>query len=95
VLNAGVAAHITAASPGGPRYDPTLTPEERRHPRNAIWLCQTCGKLIDNDQTKFTEEELRHWKGDAEAEALALIGKTEAALTATAASPWPKHQGVT
>src|SRR5687768_14681764 len=69
-LNVGVAAHITAASPGGPRYDPTFTSEERRHVNNAIWLCQNCGKLVDNDQTRFTEGELRLWKQTAEAEAL-------------------------
>jgi hypothetical protein len=28
-VNLGVAAHITAASIGGPRYDPDLVPEER------------------------------------------------------------------
>lgn len=34
-VNIGVAAHITAASPDGPRYDPTLTPDERsRRERN-------------------------------------------------------------
>ena len=81
-LNVGVAAHITAASPRGPRYNAALTSEERRHANNAIWLCQNCGKLVDNDQTKFTEGELRQWKQTAEAEALALIGKT-----ATAADP--------
>lgn len=53
-LNLGVAAHITAASPGGPRYDPNLTPEQRRSPENAIWLCQTHAKLVDNDPTRFT-----------------------------------------
>jgi hypothetical protein len=82
-LNVGVAAHITAASPGGPRYDPSLTTEERRHANNALWLCQNCGKLVDNDQTTFTEGELRQWKKDAEAEALALIGKTEVAPSET------------
>jgi hypothetical protein len=75
-LNVGVAAHITAASPGGPRYNPTLTPEERKHANNAIWLCQTCGKLVDNDKLRFTEEELRQWKQNAESEALLRIGKT-------------------
>jgi hypothetical protein len=30
IVTAGDAAHITAASPTGPRYDPSLTPEERR-----------------------------------------------------------------
>ena len=81
-LNIGVAAHITAASPGGPRYDPVLTSEARRHANNAIWLCQNCGKLVDNDQIIFTEGELRRWKQTAEAEARVRIGKT-----ATAADP--------
>src|SRR4051812_46587702 len=75
-LNLGVASHITAASSGGPRYDPALTSEERRHADNAIWLCQTCGKLVDNDKLRYTEEELRRWKRDAESEALLRIGKT-------------------
>src|SRR6516225_4310515 len=55
-VNVGVAAHITAASPGGPRYDPGLVPEERSSPENGIWLCQTCAKLIDNDPFRFTTE---------------------------------------
>jgi HEAT repeat protein len=74
-LNIGVAAHITAASPGGPRYDSTLSPEERRHTKNAIWLCQTCGRLVDNDENGFTANDLQQWKREAEAEALAVIGK--------------------
>jgi hypothetical protein len=43
-LNVGVAAHISAAAPGGPRFDSSLSPEERSDIGNAIWLCQTCGK---------------------------------------------------
>jgi hypothetical protein len=82
-LNVGVVARITAASPGGPRYNAALTSEQRRHANNALWLCQNCGKLIDNDQARFTEEELRQWKQAAEDEALALIGKT-----ATVADPF-------
>jgi len=30
-VNKGVAAHITAAAPGGKRFDSSLTPEERKH----------------------------------------------------------------
>ena len=30
VINLGVAAHISAASPGGPRYDDTITKGERK-----------------------------------------------------------------
>src|SRR5207245_722745 len=57
----GVAAHITAASLGGPRFDPSLSEEQRKSPENCIWLCQNCAKLVDNDPVRFTEELLRHW----------------------------------
>jgi hypothetical protein len=40
----GEAAHISAAAPGGKRYDSSLTPEERRAPSNGIWLCELCAK---------------------------------------------------
>ena len=62
VVNVGVACHITAASEGGPRYDAALTSEQRKSVENGIWLCQTHGKLIDNDTTKFTVGLLRGWK---------------------------------
>lgn len=61
-INIGVAAHITAASPGGPRYDITLTSDERRGSANGIWVCQNCGKLIDSDVTFFDREKLHRWK---------------------------------
>jgi hypothetical protein len=66
VVNVGVASHITAASPDGPRYDPNLTPEQRRHQSNGIWLCQNDGKLVDSDSEHFTVEKLREWKQLAE-----------------------------
>lgn len=75
-INVGVAAHITAASPGGPRYNPTLTPEERKHANNAIWLCHNHGKIVDSDEASFTVEQLREWKRGAEAEALVRLGTT-------------------
>src|SRR5258708_906258 len=48
-MNIGVAAHITAASVGGPRYDSKLSKEERMSANNGIWLCQFCGTLVDSD----------------------------------------------
>jgi hypothetical protein len=68
-----VAAHITAASPGGPRYDRSLTPEERKAIANGIWLCQSCAKLVDNDEARYTKELLVRWKQDAEEKALKEI----------------------
>lgn len=64
--NLGVAAHITAASPGGARYDDRLTSEERSSIENGIWLCQIHAKLIDDDELRFPPSVLREWKETAE-----------------------------
>lgn len=74
VVSVGVAAHITAASASGPRYDPSLSAEERVAPANGIWLCQNCAKLIDSDLGRFAIEVLQRWKIDREAEARRQIG---------------------
>lgn len=72
----GVAAHITAASEGGPRYDNSLTSEERGSIDNGIWLCSNCATLIDRDLAKYSEDLLRGWKQLAEIESAArLLGK--------------------
>ncbi len=73
----GVAAHITAASPGGPRYDSTLTPAQRKSGKNGIWLCQYCAKLIDNDAALFPKELILRWKGEAENWVLQEINATQ------------------
>jgi WD40 repeat protein len=65
-VNVGVAAHITAASPGGPRFEPSLSANERQSATNGIWVCQVCAKLIDNDEVRFTVALLRDWKERAE-----------------------------
>jgi hypothetical protein len=75
-LNLGVAAHIAAASPGGPRYDPLMTPEQRTAITNGVWLCQNCAKLVDNDAARFSSELLSAWKLVAEHHALYHIGRT-------------------
>ena len=75
VTNIGVAAHISAAAPGGPRYNGLLTSTERKSIQNAIWLCQNCAKLIDNDPTRFGEAELLKRKRDAELKAKHAVGQ--------------------
>ena len=65
-VNLGVAAHISAASPGGPRYDADMTQEQRVDSSNGIWLCQTCAKLIDNDPKSYSRKTLESWKTAAE-----------------------------
>lgn len=66
VARIGDAAHIGAGSPGGPRYDPSLTPEERSSPANAIWLCPSCHRLIDRRVETYTSERLAAIKAEAE-----------------------------
>lgn len=61
-VNVGVAAHITAASAGGPRYDESLTPKQRQAAENGIWLCQVHAKAIDDAPNRFTVEVLCEWK---------------------------------
>ncbi len=65
-VSVGVAAHITAASPAGPRYDPALTPEARKSADNGLWLCETCARRIDGDAQGFSVGVLRMWKRDSE-----------------------------
>lgn len=64
--NVGVAAHVTAAAVGGPRFDNTLSATERRAPENGIWLCQVHAKLIDDAPSRFTADLLRAWKRHSE-----------------------------
>lgn len=100
-LNVGVAAHIRGAAPGGPRYDPAMTTEQRAGIANGIWLCQTCAKLVDNDQLRFTPVVLQQWKAAAEQTAFDQIGKTAPARdTVQIIDKWvndsyPERAGIT
>lgn len=66
VVNLGVACHIKAAAPGGPRFDENQKVEERKHYDNGIWMCQTHSRLIDADESNYSPEELLAWKREAE-----------------------------
>ncbi|WP_457945023.1 hypothetical protein ACSTAY_09170 [Vreelandella alkaliphila] len=70
VNSIGVAAHIHAASPGGPRYDPSMTSFERGSISNAIWLCSNCSIIIDRDEARYTAKLLKEWKVKAEKTAI-------------------------
>jgi hypothetical protein len=62
VLILGEYAHISAAAPGDKRFDASLTPEQRSHPSNGIWLCRPCARAIDSDEKEFPADKLRDWK---------------------------------
>ena len=53
-VSVGVACHIHAAAPGGPRYESSQPAEARRSFDNGIWLCANCARLIDADVARFT-----------------------------------------
>ncbi len=75
-INIGVASHITAAAPGGPRYDKNIDPKERKSIENGIWLCVECSVIIDKDESGFTIDQLKEFKITAERKARARIGRT-------------------
>lgn len=61
-----VGAHIAAAAPGGPRYDPKMSVEERSGPTNGMWLCSNCHDTIDRDTETYPTAVLKQIKKDAE-----------------------------
>jgi hypothetical protein len=65
VIKEGRAAHITAAARGGKRYDENLTPQQRKHSSNGIWLCNVCAAVVDDDDKEYPVEKLRAWKAEA------------------------------
>lgn len=62
----GIASHICGAAPGGPRYDDTMSKEERVDISNGIWLCSDCARLIDVDEDKYKVHLIYAWKRAAE-----------------------------
>lgn len=66
VQNLGEAAHINAASKGGPRYDPSMTNDERKSIDNGIWMCRHHARMIDTDYLNYSSATLKQWKHNAE-----------------------------
>lgn len=64
-VNIGEAAHIKAASVGGPRYDPNQTDKDRASFGNGIWVCKTCHTKIDSNEDFYTVSFLRTRKAIA------------------------------
>lgn len=83
----GEAAHICAASVGGPRYDALMTRASRTHMENGIWLCSNCSDLIDKDEKQYPVSLLKKWKADAEYEAYQKISGQAAGNKAISVPP--------
>jgi 5-methylcytosine-specific restriction endonuclease McrA len=56
--------HIEAASENGPRFNPEMDDEDRRHFDNLILLCDECHSIIDNpeNEEKYPVGLLKSWK---------------------------------
>jgi len=52
----GKVAHIAAASPGGPRYDETMTPEQRGSAENLVYLCGPHHDVVDTQLEYHTRQ---------------------------------------
>jgi len=74
-VNIGIAAHIAAAAPGGPRFDHHQVPADRSGASNAIWLCSNCARLVDSDPARFPTSLLIEWKATAEEAAFRRLGR--------------------
>ncbi len=80
-IDLGEACHITAAAPGGPRYDENISPQDRTSPKNGIWMCRLHARAIDSTDPQFTVELLHEWKRQAERESWQRVLRIEQALT--------------
>ncbi|MGI5484982.1 hypothetical protein [Streptomyces lavendofoliae] len=60
----GHIAHIRAAKPGGPRFDETMTNNQRREFDNLLLLCAKHHRLIDDGETahRYSREDLEEIK---------------------------------
>ena len=73
--NLGEAAHIFAAAEDGPRYNPDMTPDERKSIDNGIWMCRHHARLIDTDFFNYSAATLQQWKLIAEENAYKKIAE--------------------
>ncbi|RXM40449.1 hypothetical protein BOQ62_05615 [Chryseobacterium sp. CH21] len=77
VINLGEACHIYAAAPLGPRYNESMSQEQRSSIDNGIWLCKHHAKIIDSDYYNYSAETLIQWKILAEKKAFNLLENLE------------------
>ena len=88
----GRAAHIEAASPEGKRYNPNMSPEQRKHISNGIWLCIECADEIDDDHQPYTVTVLQKIKADHESDVRnAFISNMKVSFSRSATNEWDKY----
>jgi len=90
-LTKGKACHITGAAKKGPRYDPNLSPAERKSASNGIWCCSDCSDVVDKDDVAFPTHLLHELKKTAEGRARGMILGNAINLAAASHSPFNIH----
>jgi hypothetical protein len=87
-IGIGKVAHITAAAKKGPRYDSSLSREQRCSIENGIFLCSTCADMVDkNSGADFPATMLREWKENHEIWVKTNLNKSLNALAHDFANP--------
>jgi len=76
--------HIEAASKNGPRWNPNMTDDDRRHYDNLILLCDEHHTIIDNKQneSQYTVPLLKEWKANHESKMLYRLKNSSLLKTA-------------
>lgn len=69
----GEAAHIYAATSGGPRAHELLSEDFLKSEANCLWLCNSCHELIDANPKTYNPELLKEWKHKAEQRAFEMV----------------------
>ena len=74
--------HIEAASKKGPRFNPEMSEDERRHYNNLILLCDECHGIIDNleNESDYPVALLREWKKEHESKGLTALNAKKSLL---------------
>ena len=91
VIKPGIAAHIHAASRGGPRYFDEQTSDERSAASNGIWLCATCATMIDkNNGIDYSPALLRSWKDNHDLQTFSELSGSSANVGLTG---WCEESG--
>lgn len=77
----GEFCHICAASPGGPRFDPTQSVIARNAADNLILLCPNHHSLIDQSPSNYTADAIANMKRQHESRVAALLTSAASELT--------------
>src|SRR6266480_5080536 len=74
----GIVCDIKVRKPGGPRYDPGQSAQERHAADNLVLMCSRHSKIVDSDPLRFTVELIHEIKSVHERSRLLELSETDA-----------------